>query len=54
VETTSGAAVFSNYNLMHQGANSTRATRTPVIMETTWEVSSRQLERHYGDLSSYY
>jgi hypothetical protein len=54
LDTPPGTAVLFNYNLVHQGANSTRATRTRVSMETTLEVSRRQLEQRYGDLGGYY
>jgi hypothetical protein len=54
LDTRPGTAVLFNYNLVHQGANSTRATRTRVSMETTLEVSRHQLEQRYGDLSRYY
>jgi hypothetical protein len=52
--TSSGTAVVFNYNLVHQGANSNRATRTRVSMETTLEVPRRHLEKRCGDLSRFY
>jgi hypothetical protein len=54
LDTPPGTTVLFNYNLVHQGANSTRASRTRVSMETTLEVSRRQLEQHYGDLDRYH
>jgi hypothetical protein len=54
LSTPIGTAVVFNYNLVHRGANSPKATRTRVSMETTLEVPRRRLEARCGDLSRYY
>jgi hypothetical protein len=54
LNTPSGTSVLFNYNLVHRGANSNRATRTRVSMETTLLLSRRRLEERYGDLSAFY
>ena len=52
--TPPGAVVMFNYNLVHRGANSSRATQTRVSMETTVEIPRRAFDERYGDLSAFY
>jgi hypothetical protein len=54
LNTPCGTSVIFNYNLVHRGANSKMAKCTRVSMETTLDVSRRQLERICGDLSTFY
>ena len=54
LDTPPGTAVLFNYNLVHRGANSSKATRTRVSMEFTLDIPRRELEQRYGDLSSFY
>lgn len=49
-----GTSVLFNYNLVHRGANSNKAKRTRVSMETTVLVPRRRFEERYGDLSLFY
>jgi hypothetical protein len=52
--TPPGSAVLFNYNLVHRGANSGRATRTRVSMELTVNIPRAALEDQYGDLSVFH
>jgi hypothetical protein len=54
LDTPPGTAVLFNYNLLHRGANSSKATRTRVSMEFTLDIPRRELEQRYGDMSIYY
>jgi hypothetical protein len=52
--TPCGTAVIFNYNLVHRGANSQRATRTRVSMEFTINAPRRTLEERFGNLDAFY
>ena len=52
--TPPGTAVLFNYNLVHRGANSGRATRTRVSMELTVNIPRAALQERYGDLSRFH
>ena len=52
--TAPGAAVLFNYNLVHRGANSGRATRTRVSMELTLNIPREQLQERFGNVSRYH
>ncbi len=54
IDTPCGTSVIFNYNLVHRGANSSKAKLTRVSMETTLLVPRRSLEERYGDLSAFY
>jgi hypothetical protein len=54
LDTPCGTSVLFNYNLVHRGANSSKAKRTRVSMEATVLVPRRRLEERYGDLSMFY
>jgi Phytanoyl-CoA dioxygenase (PhyH) len=54
LDTPCGTSVLFNYNLVHRGANSSKAARTRVSMETTLDVPRRRFEERYGDLSAFY
>jgi hypothetical protein len=52
--TPCGTALMFNYNLIHQGANSERATRTRVSMEFTLDLPRAQMERRFGNLDAFF
>lgn len=52
--TPAGTAVMFNYNVVHRGANSGRATRTRVSMELTVNIPRSQLQELCGDVSRYH
>jgi hypothetical protein len=54
LETPCGSVVIFNYNLVHRGANSSKAQLTRVSMETTVLVPRRAFEERYGDLGAFY
>ncbi len=49
-----GTAVMFNYNLVHRGANTAKATQTRVSMELTLDIPRRAMEARYGDMSAFY
>jgi hypothetical protein len=53
IPTPCGTALLFNYNLVHRGANSDRATRTRVSMEFSLDLPRRPMEQRYGDLSTF-
>ena len=50
LSTPPGTAVMFNYNLIHRGANSGRATRTRVSMEFAINIPRDDLEARYGNI----
>ena len=52
--TPPGTAVMFNYNLIHRGANSSRATRTRVSMELAIDIPRAALEARYGNTGRFH
>jgi hypothetical protein len=52
--TPPGTAVMFNYNLVHRGANSSRATRTRVSTELAINLPRRDLEARYGNIGLFH
>jgi hypothetical protein len=52
--TPPGTAVMFNYNLIHRGANSGRATRTRVSMEFAINIPRNDLEARYGNIERFH
>jgi hypothetical protein len=54
LSTPPGTAVMFNYNLVHRGANSGRATRTRVSMELTIDIPRSEIETRYGNITLFH
>lgn len=54
LQTPPGTVVMFNYNLVHRGANSGRATQTRVSMELALNLPRVMLEQWFGDVSRYH
>ncbi|HEX4411533.1 MAG TPA: hypothetical protein VH206_22400 [Xanthobacteraceae bacterium] len=54
LRTPPGTAVLFNYNLVHRGANTSRATQTRVSMELTMNIPRDRLAALYGNVGRYH